>query len=120
MTSYKLVPVEPTDEIQNIQDNALKAFEDLFNLNTKEGYPLIRLRPEVDVNDHVEAFREIQYLPYRLTKDAPTVQEVDLDDMLKTEPYCEPHYMCDDTYAIAYNQALEDLKQKYGKIYAVK
>lgn len=51
-----------------------------------------------------------------MTKDAPTVQEVDLDSMKKDA------YTPDDPFeraeARGYNQALEDLKEKYTKIYA--
>jgi len=51
-----------------------------------------------------------------IDKHAPTVQEVDLDSMKKDA------YTPDDPFeraeARGYNQALEDLKEKYTKIYA--
>jgi len=111
----KLVPVEPTDDIKNIQEEGRKAFEDLFNLNTKEGYPLIRLRPEVNVTEHVEAFRELQFLPYKLTKDAPTVQEVDLELLHQNPKLTDANY----DYQCGFLDAIIEFK-KYGKIYAVK
>jgi uncharacterized coiled-coil protein SlyX len=36
----------------------------------------------------------------------------DVSKLYKTEPYCEPHDMCDDTYSIAWNECLDHLKSQ--------
>jgi hypothetical protein len=53
-----------------------------------------------------------------MTKDAPTVQEVDLRDMIQEPRYDAGHSEVRETHA--YNQAIFDIQQKHGKIYAIK
>lgn len=53
-----------------------------------------------------------------MLKDAPTLVEVDLEDMKKD--ISNKVSMHDSIKNNGYNQALEDLKQKHGKLYAKK